>query len=61
MYKDLTIAMDMAREKGVPLFTASTAMQLFQAGKTRHPGGDNWVVTRVLEEIAGASLRRAEA
>ena len=61
MYKDLTIAMDMARANGVPLFTACTAMQLFQAGKTRYPHGDNWVVTRVLEEIAGASLRREDA
>jgi 3-hydroxyisobutyrate dehydrogenase-like beta-hydroxyacid dehydrogenase len=60
MHKDLTIAMDLAREQGVPLFTASTAMQLFQAGKTRHPEGDNWVVTRVLEEIAGAALRSEE-
>jgi putative dehydrogenase len=58
MHKDLTIAMDLAREQGVPLFTASMAMQLFQAGKTRHPNGDNWVVTRVLEEISGASLRK---
>jgi 3-hydroxyisobutyrate dehydrogenase-like beta-hydroxyacid dehydrogenase len=58
MHKDLTIAMDLAREQGVPLFTASMAMQLFQAGKTRHPDGDNWVVTRVLEEIVGAALRR---
>ena len=58
MYKDLTIALDMARELGVPLFTASTAMQLFQAGKTKHPEGDNWIVTRVLEEIVGAELRR---
>lgn len=59
MYKDLTIAMDMARELGVPLFTAGTAMQLFQAGKTRHPDGDNWVVTRVMEEIAGVELHRS--
>ena len=58
MYKDLTIALDMARELGVPLFTASTAMQLFQAGKTRHPEGDNWIVTRILEDIVGAELRR---
>ncbi|MDH3451960.1 MAG: NAD(P)-dependent oxidoreductase [Gammaproteobacteria bacterium] len=58
MYKDLTIALDMARELGVPLFTASTAMQLFQAGKTRHPDGDNWVVTRVIEEIVGSQLKR---
>ena len=58
MYKDLTIALDMARDKGVPLFTASTAMQLFQAGKTSNPDGDNWVVTRVLEEIVDAQLKR---
>ncbi len=58
MYKDLTIAMDMARELGVPLFTAGTAMQLFQAGKTKHPEGDNWVVTRVVEDIIGAELKR---
>ena len=58
MYKDLTISLDMARELGVPLFTASTAMQLFQAGKTRHPQGDNWVVTRVIEEIVGSQLKR---
>jgi hypothetical protein len=50
--------MDMARELGVPLFTASTAMQLFQAGKTKHPDGDNWVVTRVTEDIVGTGLTR---
>ena len=58
MHKDLTIALDMARELGVPLFTAGTAMQLFQAGKTKHPEGDNWIVTRVLEDIIGAELVR---
>ncbi len=58
MYKDLTISMDLARELGVPLFTAATAMQLFQAGKTKHPDGDNWVVTRVAEDIVGAGLKR---
>lgn len=58
MHKDLTIAMDLARDLGVPLFTAATAMQLFQAGKTRYPDGDNWTVTRISEEITGAALRR---
>lgn len=58
MYKDLTIALDTARELGVPLFTAAIAMQLFQAGKTKHPDGDNWVVTRILEDIVGAELKR---
>lgn len=58
MYKDLTISLDMAREQGVPLFTAATAMQLFQAGITKHPEGDNWVVTRIMEDIVGAQLER---
>ncbi|MEM0908447.1 MAG: NAD(P)-dependent oxidoreductase [Pseudomonadota bacterium] len=61
MYKDLTISTAMARRLGVPLFTATTALQLFQAGKTRHPGGDNWATTLVLEEIAGAELHRDAA
>lgn len=58
MHKDLTIALGFGEELGVPLHTASTAMQLFHAGKTKYPGGDNWVVTRVLEEIVGAELHR---
>lgn len=58
MYKDLTISMDMARELGVPLFTAAMAMQLFQAGKTKYPAGDNWVATRITEEIIDAELHR---
>ena len=58
MYKDLSIALDMARTLGVPLFTASTAMQLFQAGKTRYPDGDNWIITRLVEDIVDARLNR---
>ena len=58
MHKDLTIVMDMARELGVPLLTAGCAMQLFQAGKTKYPDGDNWIVTKVIEEIVGAELHR---
>ena len=58
MYKDLTISMDLGRDLGVPLHTAAMAMQLFQAGKTKYPDGDNWIVTRVIEEIVGAELHR---
>ena len=58
MHKDLTISVDLARELGVPLFMASTAMKLFEAGRTRHPEGDNQVVARIYEEIVGAGLVR---
>ena len=33
MYKDLTLAKNMASDCGVPLFAASAAFELFQAGK----------------------------
>ncbi len=58
MHKDLTITLDMGRRLGVPLFTAATALQLFEAGRARYPDGDNWAVARVAEEIAGAELHR---
>jgi 3-hydroxyisobutyrate dehydrogenase/putative dehydrogenase len=58
MHKDLTISLNMAEEMGVPLFMAATAMQIFHAGKTKYPQGDNWVCTRVMEEIVGAELHR---
>ncbi|WDR06005.1 NAD(P)-dependent oxidoreductase [Devosia rhodophyticola] len=58
MHKDLTISLDMAEDLGVPMFMASTAMQIFHQGKTKYPKGDNWVCTRVMEEIIGAELHR---
>lgn len=61
MHKDLTISMNLAEELGVPLHTAGSAMQIFHAGRTKYPDGDNWICTRVLEEIVGAELHRKEA
>jgi len=61
MHKDLTISMALGEELGVPLHTAAAAMQIFHAGRTRHPDGDNWVATRVIEEIVGAELHRDSA
>ncbi|MEC7438662.1 MAG: NAD(P)-dependent oxidoreductase [Pseudomonadota bacterium] len=58
MHKDLTISLDMAEEMGVPLFTAATAMQIFHQGKTKYPHGDNWICTRIMEDIVGAELHR---
>ena len=61
MYKDLGLSLGMARSLGVPLHTATTAAQLFQAGQAKYPDGDNQAVTRVIEEIVGAELHRNEA
>ncbi|MEL7116367.1 MAG: NAD(P)-dependent oxidoreductase [Pseudomonadota bacterium] len=61
MHKDLTISMGLGEELGAPLFTAAAAMQVFHAGKTRYPNGDNWVATRIFEEIVGAELHREGA
>ncbi len=61
MHKDLTISMGLGEELGVPLHTAAAAMQIFHAGRTKYPNGDNWVCTRVIEEIVGAELHRGGA
>ncbi len=61
MHKDLTISMSLGEELGVPLHTAAAAMQIFHAGRTKYPDGDNWVCTRVIEEIVGAELHRTGA
>ena len=61
MHKDLTISMNLGEELGVPLHTAAAAMQIFHAGRTRYPDGDNWTCTRVVEEIVGAELHREAA
>ncbi len=61
MHKDLTISMGLGEDLGVPLHTAAAAMQVFHAGKTKYPNGDNWVCTRVIEEIIGAELHREAA
>ncbi|MBX2837885.1 MAG: NAD(P)-dependent oxidoreductase [Gammaproteobacteria bacterium] len=58
MHKDLTIVMNLGEKLGVPLHTAAAAMQIFHAGKTKYPDGDNWVCTRVIEEIVNAELHR---
>jgi hypothetical protein len=56
--KDLTISLDHARDRGVPLFMAATAMQMFQAGITKFPKEDNWAIAKILEDLAGTEVRR---
>ena len=58
MHKDLTISLDLAEELLVPMHTAASAMQIFHAGKVKYPHGDNWICTKVIEEIVGAELHR---
>lgn len=57
MHKDLTISLDLARKMGVPMHTTATAMQIFQAGMSKYPNGDNQSAARVIEEIVGAELK----
>ena len=58
MHKDLTISLNLAENLGVPMHTAAAAMQIFHAGRTKYPDGDNWICTRVIEDIIGAQLHR---
>ena len=60
MHKDLGLAKSMANDCGVPLFAASAAFELFQAGKSVNPDEDNWTIIKILESIAGVEVKRTE-
>ena len=51
------ISLAAGKEQGVPLFAASAACELFQAGISMFPGEDNQCVAKFLEQIAGAEVR----
>ncbi len=56
MHKDLAICMSVAREAGAAMFATSAAFEMFQAGISRYPEGDNWAVAKWLEEIADTEV-----
>ncbi len=56
MVKDLGISMALARESGMPLFAASSAYELFQAGIALYPEGDNWAIVQFLEQFSGKEV-----
>ena len=58
MYKDIGISMDMAKENGVAMFTASAAYELFRAGMSLFPDEDNWSIVKLLEQIAGVEVKK---
>ncbi|MCY3980054.1 MAG: NAD(P)-dependent oxidoreductase [Chloroflexi bacterium] len=57
MFKDIGISMALARENGLPLFATSAAFELFQAGISRFPEGDNWAIVKLLEEFSGTEVQ----
>ena len=58
MHKDVKIALNLAEKLEVPMQIASSALQIFHAGKSKYPQCDNWVCARVMEEIVGVELHR---
>ncbi|RQR31424.1 NAD(P)-dependent oxidoreductase [Burkholderia sp. Bp9143] len=58
-YKDLTITMALAQENGVPMMTTGVATQFFQAANTRYPTDDNQCLIKLLEEVIGVEVKRA--
>ena len=56
MHKDLGISMNMAKQNGVPMFTAAAAYELFQAGISMYPEGDNWSIVKLLEKMSSTKV-----
>ena len=48
--------MDMAKQNCVPMFTAAAAFELFQAGISMYPEGDNWSIVKLLEKMADTKV-----
>ena len=48
--------MSVAREAGAAMFATGAAYEMFQAGISRYPEGDNWSIVKWLEEIAGTEV-----
>jgi 3-hydroxyisobutyrate dehydrogenase-like beta-hydroxyacid dehydrogenase len=57
MYKDLGISMNLAKEKGCMMSTTAAAYELFRAGFSLFPDGDNWSIVKLLEQIAGTEVK----
>ena len=38
------------------MFTAAAAFELFQAGISMYPEGDNWSIVKVLEKMADTKV-----
>jgi 3-hydroxyisobutyrate dehydrogenase-like beta-hydroxyacid dehydrogenase len=56
MYKDLGISLGMAKNNGVPLFTAGAAYELFQAGISKSPEAAHRTIVKLLEQISGPNV-----
>ncbi len=57
MNKDIGITMNLAREHGCAMFTTAAAREMFQAGISKYPEGDNWSIIKILEDIAGTEVK----
>ena len=57
MYKDLGISMKMAKDNGCMMPTTASAYELFRAGFSLFPEGDNWSIVKLLEQIAGCEVK----
>ena len=60
MHKDLGIAKTLAGQYGVPLFTASSAAEWFQAGISVRPEEANWAIIKILEDMLGIEVKASE-
>jgi L-threonate 2-dehydrogenase len=61
MHKDLRISLEMARAVGAAMPATAVVGQMFQAGRSAIPDGDNWCLVEMLETMAGAGKDREAA
>jgi 3-hydroxyisobutyrate dehydrogenase-like beta-hydroxyacid dehydrogenase len=60
-YKDLGLALSLAKDLGVPMFVTGSVHELFHAGITMNPDEDNYTIIKLLEQIAGVKVEATDA
>jgi len=59
-YKDVCLSLDLAKELGVPMFTASSAKEMLRCGLSKFPTEDNACCVKILEDIAGTVVKKLD-
>jgi 3-hydroxyisobutyrate dehydrogenase-like beta-hydroxyacid dehydrogenase len=59
-HKDLGLALDLAKDLGVPMFVTGAVYELFHAGITMNPDEDNHTIVKLLEHVAGVKVEAAD-
>ena len=58
-YKDANLSLDMAAHCGVSVPLMALCKEFIKAGITKYPDGDNWIIVKFFEDMAGVEVTKS--